>query len=65
MLECWKAPSPKIPPRPPPQEHKIRDWINGAALKLAGKAGDAALEVAKSQMTVELTKLVSRFLGLS
>jgi hypothetical protein len=44
---------------------KTRDWITTAALKVVGKAGDAALEVAKAQMAAELTKLVSGFLGLS
>jgi hypothetical protein len=43
---------------------RTRKWIQGAALKLASKGGDAALEVAKSQITAELTRLVSQFLGL-
>jgi hypothetical protein len=37
-------------------------WIQDAALKLASKGGDAALDVAKAQMTAELTRLVSQFL---
>lgn len=41
------------------------DWIKGAAFKLASKGGDAALEVAKAQMTAELTRLVSQFLGVA
>ena len=40
------------------------DWIKGAAFKLVGKGGDAALEVAKAQMTAELTRVVSQYLGL-
>lgn len=41
------------------------EWIKGAAFKLASKGGDAALEVAKAQMTAELTKMVSQYLGLA
>jgi hypothetical protein len=41
------------------------DWIKGAAFKLASKGGDAALEVAKAQMTAELTRVVSQYLGLA
>jgi hypothetical protein len=41
------------------------DWIRGAAFKLASKAGDAALDVAKAQMAAELTRFVSQFLGLA
>ena len=37
-------------------------WIQGAVLKLASGAGDAALDLAKAQMTAELTRLVSQFL---
>jgi hypothetical protein len=40
-------------------------WIQSAAIKLASKGGDAALDVAKAQVTAELTKLVSQFLGLA
>ena len=39
-------------------------WIQSAAIKLASKGGDAALDVAKAEMTAQLTKLVSQFLGL-
>jgi hypothetical protein len=41
------------------------DWIKGAAFKLASKGGDAALEVTKAQMTAELTRVVSQYLGLT
>jgi hypothetical protein len=44
---------------------KTLGWIQSAALKLASKGGDAALDVAKAQMTAELTRLVSQFLGLT
>jgi hypothetical protein len=40
------------------------DWIKGAAFKLVSKGGDAALEVAKAQMTTELTRVISQYLGL-
>lgn len=40
-------------------------WIKGAAAKLASRGGDVGLDVAKAEMTAELTKLVSRFLGLT
>jgi hypothetical protein len=40
-------------------------WIQSAAIKLARKGGDAALDVAKAEVTAELTKLVSQFLGLA
>jgi hypothetical protein len=40
-------------------------WIQSAAIKLASKGGDAALDVAKAEVTAELTKLVSQFLGLA
>lgn len=41
------------------------DWIKRAAFKLASKGGDAALDVAKTQMTAELMRLVSQFLGVA
>jgi hypothetical protein len=41
------------------------DWIKGAAFNLVSKGGDAALEVAKAQMTTELTRVVSQYLGLA
>jgi hypothetical protein len=44
--------------------HRTLGWIQSAAIKLASKSGDAALDVAKAQVTSELTKLVSQFLGL-
>jgi hypothetical protein len=40
-------------------------WIADAAIRLAGRGGDAALDVAKAQMTAALTRLVSQFLGLA
>jgi hypothetical protein len=44
---------------------KTREWITTVAYKLGGTAGDAALGVAKAEVTTELTKLVSSYLGLS
>jgi hypothetical protein len=41
------------------------EWIKGAAFKVASRGGDAALDVAKAQMTAELTRLVSQFLGVA
>jgi hypothetical protein len=35
------------------------------SIKLAKKGGDAALDVAKTEVTAELTRLVSQFLGLA
>jgi hypothetical protein len=45
--------------------HRTSGWITDAAIRLASKGGDAALDVAKAQMTAELTRLVSQFLGLA
>jgi hypothetical protein len=45
--------------------HRTLGWIMDAAIKLASKGGDAALDVAKAQMTAELTTLVSQFVGLT
>jgi hypothetical protein len=42
---------------------RTRLWIEQAALKLAGKVGDAGLEVAKAQASAEITKLLSSFIG--
>ena len=46
---------------------KTLSWIRGAAIsaavKLASKGGDAALEVAKAEMTAQLTRWVSQLLG--
>ena len=52
-------------PASPGLGHRTLGWIQSAAIKLARKGGDAALDVAKAEVTAELTKLVSQFLGLA
>jgi hypothetical protein len=52
-------------PASPGLGHRTLGWIRDAAIKLASKGGNAALDVAKAQMTAELTRLVSQFLGLT
>jgi AbiTii len=52
-------------PASPAIGQRTLGWIQSAAIKLARKGGDAALDVAKAEMTAELTKLVSQFLGLA
>jgi hypothetical protein len=54
----------KAPP-PPGLGQRTLGWITEAAIKLASKGGDAALDVAKAEITAKLTRLVSRFLGLA
>jgi hypothetical protein len=52
-------------PASPGLGQRTLGWIQSAAIKLGSKGGDAALDVAKAQVTAELTKLVSQFLGLA
>jgi hypothetical protein len=63
-LESAIAEDATAPPSPGLGE-RTRNWITEAAVRLASKGGDVALDVAKTQMTAELTRLVSQFLGLA